>query len=153
MFADRVPELPFRSGSRADAYRLSDVFSQLGFDVQMYDNQTSGNRGTELSAHEALVVIILSHSCEDGVHGSDGQVVPVPTILGYFNNYNCPVLFRKPKMFFISACRGSALDRGVFVEFVAEGPQAMDYSPRERVPMWSDMFVYYSAIQGNLVIY
>ncbi|CAG2174085.1 unnamed protein product [Oppiella nova] len=163
VFAD--PKLSFRSGSRADAYRLSDVFSQLGFDVHMYDNQTSDqikkllmgfrNRGTELSAHEALVVIILSHGCEDGVNGSDGQVVPVKTILGYFNNYNCRELFRKPKMFFISACRGrlcthisDELDRGVFVEFAAEGPQAMDYSPRERVPIWSDMFVYYSAIQG-----
>ncbi|CAG2164296.1 unnamed protein product [Oppiella nova] len=155
-FAD--PKLSFRSGSRADAYRLSDVFSQLGFDVHMYDNQTSDqmkkllmgfrNRETELSVHEALVVIILSHGREDGVHGSDGQVVPVDTILRYFNNNNCPVLFRKPKMFFISACRGGALDRGVFVELVAQGPQAMDYSPRERVPMWSDMFVYYSAIQG-----
>ena len=110
------PELTFRSGSRADAYRLSDVFSQLGFDVQMFANRTSDqmkellmrfrDKEADLSAHDALAVIILSHGCEDGVYGSDGQVVPVETILRYFNNDNCTALIGKPKIFFLTACRG-----------------------------------------------
>jgi hypothetical protein len=113
MFAD--PELTFRSGSRADAYRLSDVFSQLGFDVQMFANRTSDqmkellmrfrDKEADLSTHDALAVIILSHGCKDGVYGSDGQVVPVETILRYFNN-NCMSLIGKPKIFFVTACRG-----------------------------------------------
>ncbi|CAG2176214.1 unnamed protein product, partial [Oppiella nova] len=156
VFAD--PELTFRSGSRADAYRLSDVFSQLGFDVHMYDNQTSDqmkkllmgfrNRETELSVHEALVVIILSHGCEDGVHGSDGQVVPVKTILGYFNNDYCTALIGKPKMFFLTACRGDEMDQGVRRK--TRGMLLVPEDISSIIPTWSDIFVYYSTIEGYL---
>ncbi|CAG2164297.1 unnamed protein product [Oppiella nova] len=121
MFAD--PMLKFRSGSRADAYRLSDVFSQLGFDVHMFANQTSGqmmelligflDRKADLSAHDALAVIILSHGCKDGVYGSDGQVVYVGNILLHFNNKTCATLIGKPKMLFVTACRGDEMDQGV----------------------------------------
>ncbi|CAG2164298.1 unnamed protein product [Oppiella nova] len=156
-----VDRMKFRSGSRADAYRLSDVFSQLGFDVNMYDNQTSDqmkellmgfrDRKADLSAHDALAVIIMSHGCKDGVYGSDGQVVPVDTILGYFNNDNCRVLYNKPKMFFVSACRGHKTDHGVLRplgrspgESSVRGLDATGGS----IPTWSDMFVYYSTIEG-----
>lgn len=108
--------LPFRTGSRADADRLSDVFSQLYFDILRYDNVTSlqmiellknkiaGDQALE--NHDALAVIILSHGSEDGIFGTEDSIVSVDTILELFNNRNCPLLMNKPKMFFLSACRG-----------------------------------------------
>ncbi|CAG2167151.1 unnamed protein product, partial [Oppiella nova] len=150
VFAD--PELTFRRGSRADAYRLSDVFSQLSFDVHMYDNQTSDqmtellmrfrDREADLSAHDALAVIIMSHGCKDGVYGSDGQVVPVNSILRYFNNDNYE------------------MDQGVCID-PDLSPQIQHRNRKKSlfpkdimsiiiIPKWSDIFVYYSTIEGYL---
>ncbi len=111
-----VPDLPFRKGSRADADRLSNVFSQLGFDIFRYTNQNVAQMETllkqlsinpELAYHDALAVIILSHGIADEVYGSDGGLIPVANILSLFNNINCRLMVNKPKMFFLSSCRGS----------------------------------------------
>ncbi len=110
-----VPDLAFRAGSRADADRLSDVFSQLGFDVFRYVNQNVDQMQTllkqlsinpELANHDALAVIILSHGIRDEIYGTDG-LIAVEDILSLFNNINCRLMIHKPKMFFLSACRGS----------------------------------------------
>ncbi|CAG2174544.1 unnamed protein product [Oppiella nova] len=82
---------------------------------------------------------------------SDGQVVPVDTILGYFNNDNCRVLYNKPKMFFVSACRGHKPDLGV-LRPLGRSPGESSvrglYATGGSIPTWSDMFVYYSTIEG-----
>ncbi|CAG2105677.1 unnamed protein product [Medioppia subpectinata] len=151
--------LPFRTGSRNDAYRLADVFSQLLFDVKLYTNKTSVEMKTllqdviaknnELVSHDALAIIILSHGVKDEIYGTDGLTVSVDTIIGYFNNKNCPLLINKPKMFFLSACRGSQIDSGI--------KKSLNSSPRPMgslgaaasvMPTWSDIFVYYSTIEG-----
>jgi hypothetical protein len=111
-----VPDLSFRAGSRADADRLSDVFSQLGFDVFRYVNQNVDQMETllkqlsinpELANHDALAVIILSHGKDDEIYGTDGGLIAVADILSLFNNINCRLMINKPKMLFLSACRGS----------------------------------------------
>ncbi len=108
--------LSFRKGSRADAERLSNVFSQLGFVVFRRVNQNVAQMKTllqdlslnpELASHDALAVIILSHGKADEVYGSDGGLIAVADILSFFNNINCRLMINKPKMFFLSACRGS----------------------------------------------
>jgi len=108
-------DLLSRTGSRADANRLSNVFSQLGFKVMLYENQSIKQMSTllkvlsknrELSNHDALAVIILSHGDTNVIYGSDGEIIVVDYILELFNNQNCSLLINKPKMFFLSACRG-----------------------------------------------
>lgn len=59
-----------------------------------------------LKDHDALAVIILSHGSDEGIYGTDHVIVSVDTILEFFNNQNCFRLRNKPKMFFLSACRG-----------------------------------------------
>ncbi len=109
-------DLSFRTGSRADADRLFNVFNQLGFDVFRYVNQTVAQMETllkrlsinpELANHDALAVIILSHGKDDEIYGTDGGLIAVADILSLFNNINCRLMINKPKMFFLSACRGS----------------------------------------------
>ena len=57
---------------------------------------------------DAIVIIILSHSCRNGVYSVDGKLLNFYTsILTPFNNENCPKLQSKPKMFFIGGCRDS----------------------------------------------
>ena len=43
----------------------------------------------------------------DEFSGSDDQPVDLQDIYSQFNSDNCPELGGKPKMFWISACRGS----------------------------------------------
>lgn len=113
-----VPFLQFRAGSRADSYRLKEVFSQLGFHVLYYANKTAREmeqllqkiaNDPQLVSHDALSVIILTHGVSDGLYGTDGITVLVEDILKIFNNANCQALIEKPKMFFLSACRGGNL--------------------------------------------
>ncbi len=108
--------LPFRAGSIADAERLLNVFSQLGFSVKCHVNQNVVQMETllqqlsispELKYHDALAVIILSHGISEKIYGSDEGLIAVEDILSFFNNANCRLMINKPKMFFLSACRGS----------------------------------------------
>ena len=109
------PNLQNRMGSEEDADRLSNVFSQLFFHVLRFTNQSANqmedllrnlSKNENLVIHDALAVIILSHGSKNGIYGSDGHILSVDTILEMFNNENCPNLRNKPKMFFLSACRG-----------------------------------------------
>ncbi|CAG2177335.1 unnamed protein product, partial [Oppiella nova] len=149
----------FRKGSRADAYRLTHVFRELHFRVKHLMNKTAEEMvdllealrdDNELYSHNALVVIILSHGNEIGVEGTDRIAVPTEAILEMFNNENCPKLVDKPKMFFISANRGGkcgviiSADRGGKCE---PSEPAVPDVPRS-IPTWSDMFVYFSTVEG-----
>jgi len=105
----------FRRGSRADAYRLKEVFTQLGFLVHYRPNLTVTEmqttllniaRSPQLKWHDALAIIILSHGDTDVIYGTDCLTIGVDYILSLFNNKRCPLLINKPKMFFFSACRG-----------------------------------------------
>ena len=104
-------------GPRADSDSLKQVFVQLGFDVKVYDNFSKSKIESTLirirksklilSQHNAFVAIFLSHGQENGILARDSKVVYIDKIIRNFSNKNCEGLIGKPKMFFISACRGS----------------------------------------------
>ncbi|CAG2175119.1 unnamed protein product [Oppiella nova] len=105
----------------------------------------------QLVEHDALAVVILSHGIKDEIYGTDGKTIAVDTILEFFNNQNCPALINKPKMFFLSACRGSQIDTGIMMPLglKASSPFGASLGVRpNHVPTWSDIFVYYSTIEG-----
>ncbi|CAG0905868.1 unnamed protein product [Cyprideis torosa] len=66
---------------------------------------------------DCCVVVIMSHghsdSGKDFVYSYDHKGIPVDWILNRFSNNNCAGLIKKPKLFFIQACRGDSTDRGV----------------------------------------
>ncbi|CAG2105421.1 unnamed protein product, partial [Medioppia subpectinata] len=146
-----------RTGTTADANRLSSVFKQLYFCVKTYKNKTVEEMkalladiaaDSALIGHDALAVIILSHGATEGIYGTDGVTVALKTILEMFNNENCPQLIDKPKMFFLSACRGGKTDPGTRKSL---GPNLAAMGKPSTAPIvstWSDMFVYYSTIEG-----
>ncbi len=107
-----------RNGSIIDCNSLGFVFDQLGFSVIVHENLRAYDiklecsllaERKELHEHDALAVIFLSHRDNGVIYGVDGETVKVAELLEYFNADKCHVLKDKPKIFFVSACRGSKL--------------------------------------------
>lgn len=118
-----------RKGSEIDGNLLRQTFEQLGFNVVYEENLTAIGMhelldlysSEELASHDALAVIILSHGGDDGIicgtdykkkvkkEGEKEEIsgkISVREIIEKFNNTNCKSLRGKPKMFFLSCCRG-----------------------------------------------
>lgn len=117
-----------RPGSQVDSNSLQQVFQQLGFDVKLYSNyrkskivSTLKNISKQtliLRQQNAFVAIFLSHGDEKGILGSDSKTVSINEIIKKFSNENCNGLIGKPKIFFISACRGSKLRLIILTSFL-----------------------------------
>lgn len=106
---------PKRRGSDIDANQLSDVFNQLGFQVQCMRDLTSHKMKSFLMQasascklkYDALVVILLSHGTESAIYGTDGIEMDLNDIISMFDNKRCKQMIGKPKVFIVQACRGS----------------------------------------------
>ena len=121
-----------RTGTDKDAKDLSSLFKDLGFSVQRHDNQTTQQMRKVLdevakmdhSAHDCLIVAILSHGDNGKLYGTDSEVekdrkadpknaLAVESLSTYFDGEKCPTLKGKPKLFILQACRGTTYDTGV----------------------------------------
>ncbi|KAG1679343.1 Caspase-2 [Nymphon striatum] len=164
-----------RHGSDSDANLLSQLFKKLGYEVHLHKNVTARGAGgmkelvkyfaTKLdhSSVDSAVIIILSHGKSgDLIYGTDAETISMESILRYFNNENCPGLLGKPKMFFVQACRGDQVDRGVANDNVHDSPAGPEVhtvsltrndSMEDRIPRhatWSDMMIAYSTCPGEI---
>ena len=115
---------PYRHGSEIDCKSLRFVFEQLGFIVIVHENLNSKEiklncsllaENKELHNHDVLAVILLSHGDNGVIYGVDGEPVLIDELLEYFNADECRYLKLKPKMFFVSACRGGKLLDIIFI--------------------------------------
>ncbi|XP_071108261.1 caspase-3-like [Haliotis cracherodii] len=129
-----------RPGSSCDAMDLKMVFKQMGFKVKSYTDLTAeqmvlklkkiaANLEYDHTKADCFTCAILSHGdsiqvkpkkppydvmqCQDVVFGVDGVLVPTELLIDLFRDHYCPELEGKPRLFFIQACRGSDLDKGV----------------------------------------
>ncbi|KAI1280859.1 Caspase-2 [Halotydeus destructor] len=155
-----------REGSDRETRKWSTVFRQLGFKVVLSRDLTASkikdlfkmySEQLELRQHNAFISVILSHGQQGTIMGVDGQFVRIDKILQNFNNINCPDLVRKPKIFFIQACRGDMVDYGVAVN--PESPNVFDAgrtppqlmsNEQKIIPTWSDMLICYSTVDGHI---
>ena len=110
----KFQKMDFRKGSKADADRLSEVYTQLSFEVRRYTNLTSKemdaifdefSKESCIKSQDCLNVIILSHGVCDGIYGTDDNVLQFKAIINKFNNKNCIHLRNKPKIFNFVCCR------------------------------------------------
>ncbi|XP_070988921.1 caspase-7-like [Oncorhynchus clarkii lewisi] len=142
------------------------VFSELKqlSDLQQYNaKEWVGGQFTDLKdlpEHgDAFVCCILSHGKKEGVCGTDGTVVPTIDILSPFNGTNCSILVEKPKLFFIQACRGKDVQKGVPVnkkpkvegtdmELDTDDGQVQDYT----LPLYSDYLVFMANVDQYISI-
>ena len=94
--------------------------------------------------HDGLIVFISSHGKKKGILTVDKETVKVDELTSRVNGRQCKSLRGKPKIFFISACRGEKADHG----FENLGPVAADASGGEklvpRLPTDADFLICYS---------
>ncbi|NWH84750.1 CASP8 protein, partial [Aegithalos caudatus] len=113
-----------RNGTDVDAAALTKVFSKLHFRVEEHKDLTADGIRTVLGSFQSkdhedkdcFVCCILSHGKKGIIYGVDGQEVPIRELTTSFTVQNCNSLAGKPKVFFIQACQGDALHKGVTIE-------------------------------------
>ncbi|KAL7890637.1 hypothetical protein AOLI_G00001130 [Acnodon oligacanthus] len=105
---DESSGLPLRTGSEVDVACLNEVFSWLAFSVEIHSDMTAVAMkevllGLSRREHngDCFICCILSHDCEGGFFGTDGQIVRPSDILQPFTTANCPSLADKPKVFIL----------------------------------------------------
>lgn len=137
-----------REGSRTDATNCREVFTNLGFQVvEQRDLTVAGVRELlkqisrlDHSDMDCFACIVLTHGDHGHLYAADGRY-PIDILFNNFLGNNCPSLAGKPKLFFIQACQGSRLDRGVLVE-------SLDAAHYFRIPSYADFLIAYSTLPG-----
>ncbi|XP_047481213.1 caspase-1-like [Penaeus chinensis] len=108
------------------------------------------------SDHDCLVVVLMSHGGVDDMNNEfiytyDHKVM-TSELWKNFTPEKCPTLAGKPKMFFLQACRGEGVDKGVRLL----KPKAMrvqtDSLPVEQdyaIPLHADMLIMWASYIGT----
>ena len=116
-------QLNTRKGSEVDLKAASDMFTDLGYEVRVYPNQTyhelmkNMDRVATYENHDkfdSIAIVVLSHGNEGTIYAYD-KPFPTNKLWEPFTAENSPTLAGKPKMFFIQACQGGLMDEGVTV--------------------------------------
>ncbi|XP_029665203.1 caspase-1-like [Formica exsecta] len=139
-----------RKGSVKDSLHLKVSLSKLGFDVRIYTDPTvkviaATLQSTAAEDHtdaDCLIVVAMSHG-ESGLLHSTDSLYPVDMLWTPFTGDRCSTLAGKPKLFFIQACRGSQLDKGVKIIHETDSKRTT-YS----IPTYADIMVAYSTYDG-----
>ncbi|KAM7369387.1 hypothetical protein PAMP_013659 [Pampus punctatissimus] len=140
-----------RTGTDIDAASASKVFTELGYNVRMFKDKNVWEMKSLMlkvskedhSDCASFVCVLLSHGDEGVIYGTDGPVEYEELTKG-FKGDHCESLLRKPKLFFIQACRGSHTDPGALVM----ADSAVQKSTSERIPVEADFLYFYSTAPG-----
>ncbi|KAK2849536.1 hypothetical protein Q5P01_009370 [Channa striata] len=139
-----------RNGTDVDADLAKKTFTDLGYDVRVFTDQTMKQMSKLLSdvskedhrQSASFVCVLLSHGDEGVIYGTDGPE-KFENLTKYFKGHVCMSLVGKPKLFFIQACRGSQLDVGADIE-----TDAVEEEKSERIPVEADFLYGYSTAPG-----
>ena len=147
-----------REGTEKDVRNLRKAFRYLGYEVLIRRDCTSGEMvgffkpgglvfQRAKKEHDSFVCCILSHGSSDEVIGADSEPVNIGQKNGVqYEVAHCDSLKKKPKLFFIQACRGSGTDGGIECDSGTENRIQSDFSV---VPTKSDYFISYATVQGQ----
>lgn len=154
---------PRRDCAENDVETVTAAFKQLKFNVTTHWDQRRDDllkvlRQESLSDHsdhDCLVVVLMSHG---GVYDNNDEFfwtydhkVKTSELWKNFTPEKCPTLAGKPKMFFLQACRGDNVDKGVRLQ----RPKAMrvqtDSLPVEKdyaIPLHADILIMWASYIG-----
>ena len=107
-------KLKFRTGADTDRDLFKETFSFLNYQVEVYENLTGMEMHRvmddvakrEHSQYDSFVCCVSTHGDEQVMYGSDSVVAKRIEFIDHIRS--CKSLARKPKMFFIQACRTQA---------------------------------------------
>lgn len=135
-----------RDGAKHDAARLYKSMTRLGFEVTVFRNMTKTNAQALLGLLQSMN---LTHIDVFGMaissHGSDDNVIYLKDTHTDVNFFVEPIksnkyLTRKPKLFFVNACRGNEF--GKTVKLVAQST-----AQPKRWPYDADCLIHFSSIE------
>ncbi|CAK8679348.1 unnamed protein product [Clavelina lepadiformis] len=103
------------------------------------------------SPYDAFGCAILSHGDEgDVVFAKDGPM-HITDFTSPFTAENCKTLARKPKLFFIQACRGTKKDSGVELDAMSPNVDVVDGMPSPiKLPSQADFMIACATIPGYM---
>ncbi|XP_074047757.1 caspase-8 isoform X2 [Macrotis lagotis] len=142
-----------RKGTDVDAEALEKTFKELHFETVVFRDGTAKQIYKELNtfqqkSHEdrdCFVCCFLSHGDRGIIYGTDGQEVAIRDMTSLFTSSNCPSLAGKPKVFFIQACQGKAIQRGITLYTDSEQQRKLleidSWVPRECIPNEADFLL------------
>lgn len=147
-----------RDGTNEDRDNLKDLLSSLKFDVHIYDDLDKKEvlktlkiwSEEKYSDCDCLVVVVMTHGDPHNLYAKD-SCYPVESLWVNFIGNRCPSLIGKPKMFFIQACRGKALDQGVVFDPERQNDKkdCKTYEGSNSSPPMADLLVMYSTYEGH----
>ena len=150
---DLSTRLPNRPGSDKDTNALTKCFSNLNFDVEILQNKSVREIQSRLQRlsqqdftfDDCLVICILTHGEAGVLCGRDGRYT-VDYLTSLFTADRCPSLSEKPKIFFIQACQGTKLDRGVKIDQHSDEVDAE--AEYYKIPVMADFLIMYATYPG-----
>ncbi|CAG2101910.1 unnamed protein product [Medioppia subpectinata] len=137
-FPNHSTEFPYRFGSEGEGNRLTEVFSQLHFEVNVFTNFSKNDientveeysQKKELSKHDCFVLIVLSHGVNGGEFVDDRDY-----------GVGCEVQALSENLDFDT----SIADEG------NDPKDTTEPKPPAKVPTVSDVMICYSTIDGHV---
>ncbi|XP_076086268.1 caspase-9-like [Mytilus galloprovincialis] len=147
-----------RHGAEIDQERLTEMFSNFGFDIRFHIDKTAQeieetlkyfSKDEQLLEVDSLIVVLMSHGNNEIILGTDGGSKNIIDLITLFNSNNCTSMTGKPKMCIVNACRGDSRDK----IFGKTQPVDVHYTPHtdgpiSRKPANSDFLIAYSTFPG-----
>ncbi|XP_042890408.1 caspase-1-like [Penaeus japonicus] len=154
---------PRRSCAEHDVHIVTKAFKKLNFVVTTHwDLRKEKFLATlkqeserDHSDHDCLAVVVMSHggvnnNKEEFIWTYDNKV-DTTELWKNFTPEKCPSLAGKPKLFFIQACRGENVDKGVRLQRPRGLQVQTDSLPIERdyaIPLYADMLMMWASYPG-----
>ncbi|XP_073701842.1 caspase-8 [Garra rufa] len=146
-----------RGGTDIDKESLKVVFEWLGFEVLTKQDCSSHEilqalrdlAARDHKSADCVVCCVLSHGRVEGILGVDEQIVTYRKLVETLTPYQCPSLFKKPKLFFIQACRGTDSQPAAFPPVVSEDEDTLASDaavPRDTIPEMADYLLAMSTV-------
>lgn len=149
-----------RVGTDRDAISLHQRFSEIGFQVEMYNDLKVATMLKVLKEaaddydynckSDCFACAVLTHGEEGIVYGADDKF-ETKLLFEHFKGNKCKGLVGKPKLFFIQACQGDQFDGGKDVNvYDAKGkmPGDRDNIQVHKIPSEADFLIAYSVVPG-----
>ncbi|XP_042890410.1 caspase-1-like [Penaeus japonicus] len=163
-YEDFCAQGPSRRGfAKHDVDICSKAFRKLEFEVRIHWNLTKKmllqtimlESREDHSNRDCLVVVLMTHGGitekgEEVVWTCDFEIRS-SELWKYFKREKCPSLAGKPKLFFIQACRGENVDKGVCLRRPAGMRLQYDGMSRENeydMPLDADVLIMWASYPG-----
>ncbi|KAM4707434.1 caspase-6 [Discoglossus pictus] len=152
-----------RRGTNADRDNLKRRLTDLGFEVESYDNlktdevQEKIRQASERDHSDAdcFLCVFLSHGEDKHIYTYDAKI-EIQELTHLFKGDQCPSLVGKPKIFIIQACRGDKHDEPVLardaIDSAVDTPDTnqveVDAASVYTLPSGADFIMCYSVAEG-----